>query len=248
MAKTPGFLHGILRRRHHGNNTDQLGGSPVGPGPRPSTRPLYLEDIAAAAVAAARAQGDSVLQRRLRGDGNQVPGCLRDSGYHSHTGPLVFEDGSADAAATASANQRRQPQKRSVLAKSVTFDSMSPVEDKSVPDRHSISEPSGLRRFPGLRRDTDHGLPLSGFRKPCARPSLPACVATVPRARPTGGLTWLAGRFGKRAQSDPWISDRIRRYFLNRRFTVGTNANALLLSAVGGVLPCHSIVACRSGI
>ncbi|CAN8006824.1 unnamed protein product, partial [Ixodes hexagonus] len=117
---------------------------------------------------------------------------------------------------------------------------MSPVEDRSVLDRLSISEPSGLRRFPGLRRDTDHGPPLSGFRKSCAaRPSLPACVATVHRARPTGGLTWLAGRFGKRAQSDPWISDRIRRYFLNRRFTVGTNANALLLSAVGGFLSRH---------
>ncbi|GBM02775.1 hypothetical protein AVEN_40839-1 [Araneus ventricosus] len=30
-------------------------------------------------------------------------------------------------------------------------------------------------------------------------------------------------RFKERARSDPWISDRIRRYF-SRRFTVGTNA------------------------
>ncbi|GFY42620.1 hypothetical protein TNIN_469501 [Trichonephila inaurata madagascariensis] len=32
----------------------------------------------------------------------------------------------------------------------------------------------------------------------------------------------LGRRFKERARSDPWISERIRRYF-SRRFTVGTN-------------------------
>lgn len=38
-------------------------------------------------------------------------------------------------------------------------------------------------------------------------------------------------RFSKRAQSDPWISDRIRKYFFCRRFTVGSN-NILLGTSV----------------
>lgn len=34
-------------------------------------------------------------------------------------------------------------------------------------------------------------------------------------------------RFSKRAQSDPWICDRMKKYFFCRRFTVGGN-NALI--------------------
>ncbi|KAH6936785.1 hypothetical protein HPB50_021589 [Hyalomma asiaticum] len=64
----------------------------------------------------------------------------------------------------------------------------------------------------------------------CSRQSLPSCVVPVPTGRrPSAGFAWLTGRFGKRAQSDPWISDRIRRYFLTRTFNVGPG-NALLLS------------------
>lgn len=137
---------------------------------------------------------------------------------------------STAAAATTTAKARKDAYARRQHASS-----MSPLEERVTLDRHSISAPSAVRRFSGLRRDPE-AIPWAGLKGPCPRTSLPSCVGSGPGPRPAG-LTWLADRFGKRAQSDPWISDRIRRYFLSRRFTVGTNNNALLLSSVGSCSP-----------
>lgn len=110
---------------------------------------------------------------------------------------------------------------------------MSPLERKSVLDKQSVSGPGALRRLSAQQRRAESDPAPWSILAPCPRQSLPACVVPAPGGRrPSAGLAWLAGRFGKRAQSDPWISDRIRRYFLTRTFDVGPAANALLLSLV----------------
>ncbi|XP_072143867.1 uncharacterized protein [Dermacentor andersoni] len=88
----------------------------------------------------------------------------------------------------------------------------------------------GRRRLSAQQRRAESEPATWAKGSHCSRQSLPSCMVPAPTGRrPSAGFTWFTGRFGKRAQSDPWISDRIRRYFLTRTFNVGPG-NALLLS------------------